>query len=47
MTSPAYFGDPNMKNSRMKMIAIVVGRITVSRFRAQCRFSNWPPQVTS
>ncbi len=47
ITSPAYIGDPNIKNSSTKMMAIVIGMITVSRFCARCRFSNCPPQVTS
>ena len=27
-------------------MAIVIGRMMVSRFRARSRFSNWPPQST-
>ena len=27
------------------MIAIVMGKMTVRRVLARCRFSNWPPQI--
>ena len=46
-TMPAYFGEPNMKNSSAKMMAMVIGKITVRRLRARFRFSNCPPHSTS
>ena len=53
--SPSYFGhlallessgDPNAKNKRVKMMAMVIGRITIKRRWARSRFSNCPPQST-